>query len=291
MGTIAIRRSRISVAMSTSMNKNKRVSIIGCGWLGLPLGAFLVEKGYLVKGSTTRAEKLALLKEKGISPFLIKVGKNIEGEDPDHFFQSDILIINIPPGRRRPDVEQTHPLEIQMIIEKAASGSIEKIIFISSTAVYKNSNRMVTESDEPKPETASGKALAKIETFLLSNEKIDKTILRMAGLVGGERKAGRFLQGKKAVRNGEAPVNLVHREDCIRVIEQIIKQGKWNEVFNVCSDEHPKRKYFYIHQAKKQGFIPPEFADNDPISFKIISNEKLKKALGYSFLHPDPMQF
>ena len=113
----------------------------------------------------------------------------------------------------------------------------------------------------------------------------------MAGLVGRERKAGQFFAGKQNVPNGAAPVNLVHREDCIHVIHQIIEKGIWNEIFNVCSDGHPTRKDFYTQQALKQGFEPPKFVEDDELVFKIISNKKLKKALDYTFLYPDPMQF
>lgn len=270
---------------------SKTISIIGCGWLGLPLGAFLVEKGNLVKGSTTRAEKLRLLKEQGITPFLIKVGEKLEGKNSGIFFQSEILIINIPPGRRRPDVENSHPAAIKKIIEYARKGTVKKIIFISSTGVYGNSNDVVTEKEVVNPDTPSGKALVKIEALLKSGSQFDTTILRMAGLVGGDRKAGRFLAGKKDVQNGSAPVNLVHRDDCIHVIDQIIEQGQWNEIFNVCSGEHPTRREFYTQQAKKQGFEAPEFLENDAPSFKIISNEKLKDKLGYEFLFPNPMMF
>ncbi len=273
------------------MNKKASISIIGCGWLGLPLGAFLIKKGFVVKGSTTRREKFSILKENGIHPFLIKAGEVLEGENLHSFFQSEILIINIPPGRRQPDVENIHPKEIKNIIEKAASGTIEKIIFVSSTGVYGDSNSVVTEKDTPSPQSATGKALIQIEEFLQSDNRFETTILRMAGLVGDERKAGRFLAGKQNVHNGAAPVNLVHRDDCIRVIYEIIEQELWNELFNVCSDEHPTRKDFYIHQAKKQGFEPPNFSLNGEPTFKIVSNEKLKTVLKYTFLHPDPMQF
>lgn len=280
-----------SVVLNTSMNKKPGVSIIGCGWLGLPLGAFLVEKGYAVKGSTTRKEKLAHLKEKGITPFLIKTGKALEGEQLDAFFQSEIMIINIPPGRRRADVENTHPLEIKNILEKAKEGVVEKIIFVSSTGIYEDANRVVTENDLPKPTSSSGKALVQIEQFLQTESRFKTTILRMAGLVGGERKAGQFFAGKQNVPNGAAPVNLVHREDCIHVIHQIIEKSIWNEIFNVCSDVHPTRKDFYTQQALKQGFEPPKFAEDEEPAYKIISNEKLKKALDYTFLYPDPKQF
>jgi len=45
---------------------NKQIAVLGCGWLGFPLAISLIEKGYLVKGSTTSESKLSDLKSKGI---------------------------------------------------------------------------------------------------------------------------------------------------------------------------------------------------------------------------------
>ena len=40
----------------------KSISILGCGWLGLPLARQLIKLGYSVKGSTTSPEKIQILK-------------------------------------------------------------------------------------------------------------------------------------------------------------------------------------------------------------------------------------
>ena len=56
--------------------KNIKISILGCGWLGLPLAKKLIENGYEVKGSTTSESKLELLKNAGISPYQIKMEEN-----------------------------------------------------------------------------------------------------------------------------------------------------------------------------------------------------------------------
>jgi nucleoside-diphosphate-sugar epimerase len=270
--------------MNTSMSK---ISIIGCGWLGLPLGKFLVEKGFDIKGSTTSEEKLQQLETANIQPFLIKAGKELEGENLPYFFNADILIINIPPRRRRLNVETLHFTEVKNIIDAAVEGKIQKVIFCSSTGVYADNNKTVCEKDLPDPQTESTKALVKIEKYLQSKANLQSTILRFSGLIGGDRKAGRFLAGKKNIPNGNSPVNLVHREDCIQVIYEIIRQDIWNEVFNVCSDEHPTRKDFYTGQALKQGFEKPEFLDDEKVVYKIVSNQKLKKRLGYQFIYPD----
>ncbi|RYE24983.1 MAG: SDR family NAD(P)-dependent oxidoreductase, partial [Sphingobacteriaceae bacterium] len=70
--------------------KNKKISILGCGWLGLPLAKLLVAKGWQVKGSTTTFEKLNLLQEAGIEPFLIRAEAETLQAEPS-FFDSDFL--------------------------------------------------------------------------------------------------------------------------------------------------------------------------------------------------------
>ena len=276
------------------MSEPKSISIIGCGWLGLPLAEFLLQKGYTVKGSTTRAEKLELLREKGIQAYQIIAGTTLEGKDLDSFFQSDILMINIPPGRRRPDVSTFHPKQIESIINaiKQFHPSLPKILFISSTGVFGPINKMVTEEDTPAPVTNSGKALVTVENMLRDFASSQLTIVRFSGLVGGSRKAGRFLSGKKMVANGQAPVNMVHRDDCIQIICQIIEQEKWGELYHVSADKHPTKQEFYRHQAEKDGFKAPTFQEeNTPPKFKIIDNGKVKRELGYEFLYGDPMVF
>jgi len=268
-----------------------KISILGCGWLGFPLAIHLVNKGYVVKGSTRSPQKLTAFHQYKILPFLIEVNKRIKGNNIPLFFQSDILFINIPPGRKRKDVARSHPLQIAAIVEHAKKYGVRKILFISSTSVYGNVNRVVTEADELKPETTSAHALVEVEEFLMRQSEIEVTILRMGGLVGLERPAGRFLAGKKELKNGLAPVNMVHQEDCISVITAIIEQEKWGTIYNVCSDEHPTKKDFYTHQAAKQGFELPTFLEEEKYTYKEVSNYKVKKELNYRFKFPDPIEY
>lgn len=272
----------------------KQIAILGCGWLGLPLAEFLVQRGYRVKGSTTRKEKIAELEKRGVEAYLIKVDETLQGERLSSFFAADTLIINIPPGgRRNPEVARRYPEQIKAIVEAARQGGVRQVLFISSTGVYGDDDGIVTEDDSPRAQTASGQALQIIEEWLLQQPDFHLTILRLAGLVGGERKAGRFLAGKTNVPHGATVVNLIHRDDCIRIIHEILRKEVWDEVFNACADEHPSRREFYTHQAQKEGFIPPSFTEDEPVEKrgKIVSNEKLKRLLNYEFLHPDPMAF
>jgi len=122
----------------------------------------------------------------------------------------------------------------------------------------------------------------------MNMSQVQTTVLRFAGLIGYDRMPGRFLSGKRDVKNGNAPVNLIHRDDCIQIIFEIIKQGVWGEILNGCCDKHPLRKEYYTRQAKIIGACLPTFDDSEVSNYKIISNKKLKKILNYRFKYPDP---
>ncbi len=265
------------------------ISILGAGWLGLPLGKALLAEGHTVKGSTTREEKMEQLQKASLQVFLIDLDK--DDELPSAFFGSDLLIITLPPGRRDPKVLESYTGRIQKIIKALTSSTVEYLIYTSSTGVYGDQEGEVTESSPLNPTTSSSKAVVQAEKLLKDTGR-SLTILRLAGLVGGDRKAGRFLAGKKGLANGEAPVNLVHRDDVVRAVQAIIRESAWNEIFNICADEHPSREVFYTQQATLLGLEPPEFvSEKTNKAFKIVRNEKLKKKLAFSFTYKDPMEF
>ena len=122
------------------------ISILGCGWLGLPLAEHLIRQGHSVKGATTRPEKLDTLQEKNIEPYLIRLNPQINKDYDSSFFESDILVINIPPGRNRDDVANFHLAQIQSLISALQNSGIQKILFVSSTSVYADLGREVREA-------------------------------------------------------------------------------------------------------------------------------------------------
>lgn len=264
------------------------ISILGCGWLGLPLAEQLVKKGFNVKGSVTTAEKLAVLAEKGIVPFQMELtDEKIIGNQLPDFFQSELLIINIPPGRRK-DVIYYHKAQIQQLINVLKNTTIQKVLFISSSAVYPDLNKVVFETETEQPIKESGKALLEVEQLLRQQPNFTTSIIRFGGLIGPERHPGKFLAGKQNIANGEAPVNLIHRDDCIALIWEIINQDVWGETFNACADNHPSRSIFYTAAAQHLKLELPSFA-RDQAKFKIINSDKIKERLKYSFKFPDPL--
>ena len=275
----------------------KKISILGCGWLGLSLAKKLIEKGNSVNGSTTSENKLSILRDSGIKPFLVILSDpeasgegGLETESVsqtiNHFLAgSEILIIDIPP-KLRTNKDPSRKLfveKIETLIPFIEKSTIKKVLFVSSTSVYGDQNDLITEETIPNPETESGKQLLLAEAILQKNQNFETTILRFGGLIGEDRHPVKFLAGKENLENPDAPVNLIHQEDCIGIIEEIILQSKWNEVFNAVAPFHPSREEYYTQKAKEQNLILPKFSTEKSNIKKVISSEKIENSLSYKF--------
>jgi hypothetical protein len=264
------------------------VSILGCGWLGVPLANNLMATGFEVKGSVTSHEKLELLEKEGIQPYRVVLSpENISVSQPD-FFNCDILIISIPP-RRIEGIEEIFPLQIKQLISEIIRYNIQKVIFISSTSVYPENFQTATETDETFPDKPSGKALVTAENLLKVEQSFQTTIVRFGGLIGADRNPARFLlKSKSSVPN--TPVNLIHQDDCIGIIRAIIDQQLWSETLNACCPEHPYKKEFYSKAAQISGLPEPSISEAKE-NYKIVDSSKLIRLLNYQFMYPSPMDY
>lgn len=127
------------------------ISILGCGWLGFPLAKHLMAKDYKVKGSTISSEKLELLKENNIQPFLVKLTPELEHpEGIRSFWDSEVLVLNIPSGRNRDNVIDFHTKQIRSINKVITDSTIKFVAFVSSTSVYRKLPGAVTAKTHQK---------------------------------------------------------------------------------------------------------------------------------------------
>jgi nucleoside-diphosphate-sugar epimerase len=264
------------------------ISILGCGWLGTALGKSLLQKGYIVKGSTGTNKRYNELEFTGIQPFYIRIEPDSIDIDYFSFFNTDVLIISIPPQRVE-NITEIFPGQIKKVIELVREMKIPKVLFVSSTSVYEAANKIVREGDEGQPEKPAGSAVFQAEKILLNENSFQTTVVRFGGLIGANRNPGRFLAGKKNIP-ANTPVNLIHRDDCVSILSQIIEKDIWGEVFNACSPVHPTKKEFYTRAAEVSDLPAPEFTDVQE-NYKIINSDKLVQLLGYTFKYPSPMDY
>mgnify|MGYP003493935562 FL=1 len=265
----------------------KQISILGCGWLGFPLAKKLLQEGFAVKGSTTSAAKLAELEKAGIQPFLIALkAEETQGDLSGFLDNTSVLVIDMPPKLRGVEKE-SFIAKIENLIPFIEDAAVENVLFVSSTSVYNDDEKHVTEDTTPNPDTESGLQLLASEKLLQGNPSFKTTILRFGGLIGEDRHPIKSLAGRKYLENPEAPINMIHQDDCIGIILKIITTDSWSETFNAVAPFHPTREDYYIDKAIDWALSPPTFNHEKPSVGKMVDSSKIVDHLGYSFTRLD----
>lgn len=261
----------------------RTVTIIGLGWLGLPLAHFLTEKGWQVKGSTRRSMPLNEPAQQPIARYAFDLADNLP---PKGLLASQAMVIAVPPNRADLTGYQSG---IKRLVEGAILQNVRHIIFLSSTAVLPKRRGRFDENSLPEADDPTGNALMTLEKWL-SGLAIDVDILRLAGLVGGLRHPAYALAGKSQLTNAHQPVNLVHRQDCLQAIYALLCQPNGQRLYHLCAPRHPHRCDYYRRIARRLGLADLHFlADNRPLD-RVILADKIERELGFRYQYPDPDQ-
>jgi nucleoside-diphosphate-sugar epimerase len=255
--------------------------VIGCGWLGLPFAQHLIQNGNEVIGTTTSTEKMEVLRDAGISPVLFSTDSKNRLEEVLN--SCNYLLLNIPPS----SLKENYADAMLHITDRLHSKA--KIIFISSTSVYADKNQEAKETDDLDGEGRNAPHIIEAEKALKQTLKDRLTIIRMAGLVGGDRHPAKYMSGN-SYDNGKDKINLIHLEDCIGLINKVVEQKYFGEILNGCSTEHPMKMDYYTWAAKKINIIPPVFKDKVG-KWKEISNKKSSTSLKYNYKYDSPYDF
>ena len=261
--------------------KVKKIAVLGCGWLGLPLAKKLLSQGYLVKGSTTHKEKISALEAVGISAYLLHCNEdNCEGIE--QFLKDvDVLILTLPPGLRQ-NPNRRFDKVIASIKAYLELTTVQKVIFISSTSVYGNASGDVTEETPTHPITESGKQLLRCEEMLLSASAFKTTILRFGGLIGPQRHPIHTLAKRSFIDNPNNFINFIHLEDCLQCLLAILENQHERVVYNAVGPYYLTREKYYKTLAKKANIQLPPFTEKTTNKRRIIST-KIQNALNVKF--------
>lgn len=272
-------------------SRMQKISIIGLGWIGLPLAKILQEKGHQISGSTTTAEKANLLLKEGINAIQFSLDPYPSGVGFQQLFQSETLVINIPP-RSRYDGGEKYLEQLKFLKDLLLTSAIKKVVYVSSTGVYPDENNQsgYTENDILNAENSGNLNLWKAEKYLQKNLSQKLSIIRFGGLLGDDRIPGKYFSGKENV-TGHTGVNFIYRLDAARLIAYVIEKELWGETFNGVAPKHPLRKEIYEKNARELGIDPPlSYAHEKENDQRIISGQKILEK-GFDFLYPDPLDF
>jgi nucleoside-diphosphate-sugar epimerase len=276
-----------------------RVLIVGCGYVGLPLGVELLRQGHEVFGVRRSRDGEVELKSAGLQPIVADITQPAQlARIPGPF---DWVVNTV--SSTRGGVEAYRAVYWQgtrNLIEWLAPTPLKKYVQASSTSVYGQTDGSRVKEDSPtEPTSLTSQVLVETEKLLLEAARMRNfpaVILRVAGIYGPER-GHLFLQylrnEARLVGHGERVLNMVHRDDLVGAIIAALQHGRPGEIYNAVDDEPVTQRRFFTWLSETLGkWMPPSASETEEArrkrgwTNKRVSNRKLKMELGYRFKYP-----
>lgn len=283
-----------------------RVLVVGCGYVGLPLGIELIRLGHEVFGLRRNPAAEGELKTAGIQPLFADITKPAELKKLPGGF--DWVVNCVAAGGDAENYRQIYLQGTRNLIEWLAPNPPGKFVYTSSTSVYaQNDGSQVKESSPTEPVAETSKILVETEKVLLEashgsrgllpHQKFPAVILRVAGIYGPDRGHWfkQFLKNE-AVMEGDGArfLNMIHRDDLVGCVIAALKNGRAGEIYNAVDDEPVSQRNFLEWLAGTLGKYPPPSAPEKSVenrrrgvTNKRVSNRKLKMELGHQFKYPN----
>ena len=274
-----------------------RVLIVGCGYVGLPLGVELIRQGHKVFG--LRRSAVEELKSAGITPLVADITKpeTLTGLPRDFDW---VVNCAASGGGSAEDYRRLYLQGTRILIEWLAAAPPKKFVYTSSTSVYgQNDGSLVKEGSPTEPQAETAQVLVETEKVLLEaarTKQFPSVILRVAGIYGPGRGHWfkQFLRDEAKIEGkGERMLNMIHLEDVIGAVMAALKNGRAGEVYNAVDDEPVSQLKFFewLGGALDKPLPPavPEDAEANRkrgVTNKKVSNRRLKMELGYQFKYP-----
>lgn len=275
-----------------------RVLIVGCGYVGLPLGKRLRSAGHAVFGLRRSHSAEAELCAAGIQPLIADI------TDPRSLRALPAAfdwVINCTAagGGGLEDYRKVYLDGTRNLLSWLDPHPLSRFVYTSSTSVYgQNDGSWVDENSPTDPSAETGRILLETEAQLREAHRaagFPAIILRLAGIYGPERGywLRQFMAGQARVDgDGSRFLNMIHRDDVGGAILAVLEQALAGEIYNVVDDEPVSQRDLFewlANRLKKPmpPAVPPdELLRKRGATNKRISNQKLKTALGYRLQFP-----
>ena len=265
---------------------------LGHGYSARYLARRLLPQGWTIFGTTRDPSKFEQISATGVTPIPWE-----RAAIADALAQCTKLLISAGPN---PSGDPAMDMVGDLLSQ---SSHISWTGYLSTTGVYgDHQGGWVDEDTDLTPATARGMARVKAEAAwqeLARTTNLNLHIFRLAGIYGPGR--GPFSK----LRNGTArriikPNQLfsrIHVEDIAQVLEASIRNPNPGAIYNLCDDNPAPPEDVLEYAANLLGLpVPPpedwERAEMTPMarSFysesKRVRNEKIKRELGVTLIHP-----
>ena len=186
---------------------------------------------------------------------------------------------------------ETNVKGTQNVLDSCISNGITKIITTSSAAIYQNvSDGAITEENKTEPLSPYGKSKLEMEK-IITNSKIDSTILRLFNVYGNNSISGVIVNFKENIQNnkpltifgdGKAIRDFVHVDDVINGI--VLSISSKSGIFNIASGNGTSINdlaKLFIHLSEKKSEIIFKPARDDEIIHSVADISLAQKELGF----------
>ena len=273
-----------------------RTLIIGCGYVGLPLGELLASQGHTVFGIRRGTDADRELLAKNITPLHVDITDPAQLAPVDPSFDVVINLVSSSKGGLE-DYRSVYFEGTKNILRWLSKSPPHVYLYTSSTSVYAQADgSWVDESSPAEPDSPTSQVLIDTERELISAHRTNSfpaIIVRASGIYGPERGHlfKQFLREEAVIRDdGSSWINMIHVDDLAAAIAHLIEHGQGGEIYNVTDDEPVTQSEFFRWLADRLGKTIPPNAPADPnrkrgLTNKRVSNKKLK-ATGFSLKYP-----
>ena len=268
--------------------KNKILITGSNSFIGNEIVKYLSKYNYNIIGTYRKSKKK--FKSKKINLIKLDLNKKINFKD-----KFNVLIhcaSATPVNEQRESYFKINQKGFKNLISLCIKSECNKIILISTVAVYGDVKKTITENSFVRGKSEYAKSKLKMENILFrfaKKNKINSVILRLSQVIGGKSVNNYFSDLKKKIHSNEKTTislqsnkdyfnNLCHINDlCINIkklIDRNINLNK-NEVFNFASNKpitiNKFKKIIYSYNKKIQ------FVENNIPKFYKISLNKTNK--------------
>lgn len=204
---------------------NPQILIIGCGDIGLRVGALLLADGQAVRGQVRSPDSAAALARAGIEA----IRRDLDGPAEDDRTEQ-VFWFAPPPASGAHDPRLRGWL---------AANQPRRIVYISTSGVYGDcEGRWIDEREPLKPQTDRGRRRLDAEHALAEHAAAHGTetvILRVPGIYGpGRLPIARLQAGHAVIDERESPpTNRIHADDLARVAVAAMRRGVSGTAYNV----------------------------------------------------------
>jgi nucleoside-diphosphate-sugar epimerase len=220
--------------------REKRVAILGCGYVGTALARVLAREGADVVGTTRRSSRFAEIEETGARALLVDVmepGSLQQVVD----WQPHVVYDLIRPQRIGEDRYTTWGT--RNVVQAFSTVPLEAIVYVSSTSVYgRRSGEWTDETTSVDPASPIGTARVESERLYLdafAEAGLPVRICRVPGIYGPGRTLRQRLENGayRRLNDEDLWVSRIHVDDLSEALVAAWMRGSPGEIYLLCDDE------------------------------------------------------